>query len=141
MTSEPAPDLATAVERLAGLVQELSERLDVTQQMQDDLTATMARGTLQRRINKWAAVIMALILALAVAVGVNAYRLGQVQERTSNAVLCPLFALFVASVETPNPAAADADGDGTVTPAEQGKFDAAVQVIRDGFAALDCRKS
>lgn len=148
MTSDETPDLAEAVDRLAGLVQALSVRLDVTQDMQKDLKATMDAQNTQRRVNRWLTVLMTLIVMLALVVVYVLYRvdqnadsIGDIQDRTSSQVLCPLYGLLVAQIETAPSDAADDDGDGVVTDAEQASFDATVRVIRDGYAALDCRPS
>jgi hypothetical protein len=68
----------------------------------------------------------------------NSDNIQEIQDRTSNEVLCPLYEVFLDSVENAPPQAADNDRDGKTTEAEQEQYDHAVKVIQDGYRTLDC---
>lgn len=55
----------------------------------------------------------------------------QEQQATRVRVLCPLYTVLLASATDPNRATA-------MTPAQHAQVAAAIQVVRDGYAALGC---
>ena len=146
--------LGAQTDRLVAAVTAMSERLNTTEEMQRDLAATMRqqktqgqRQTALRRVISVVAVSLALDLALTLGLAYvgwrvdhNSDRISGIQERTSSRVLCPLYEILVAQVDSAPSDAADDDGDGKVTPEEQAEFDRTVKVIRDGHKALECRR-
>lgn len=163
---EPAAeggDIAALVQqtdRLASNVQQLTARLAASEEIQatleDAVTAIgrqARRNTSQGRFNKWVTGVAIALVALACVLGyliylVNANANGisdsnadvrELQTRTSDRVLCPLYGLFLDLSESAPPGAADENGDGVVTEAEQRKQDKAIRVIRDGYQLLGCK--
>lgn len=148
-------ELTASNERLTTVVTGLASRVDTTQSMQASLASTMKRverqqqqSDTQKRITIWLVMVIALILGLALVVvyalyriDQNADRISEVQDRTSNTVLCPLYGIFLTQITTAGPDAADSDHNGTVTPGEKATYERTVQVIRDGYTALDCHKT
>lgn len=63
----------------------------------------------------------------------NADHIEDLQTRTSSEVLCPLYGLFVQSVENPRPEQVD-------TPEERKRFEEAKTIILNGYAQLGCAK-
>lgn len=145
--------LASQAERLAGTVADLNKRLNTSEETQDQLTNALRqielqqhRNVSQRRFNRWATVVGIAFTGIVMVLGYalyridhNASKISDLQVRTSDRVLCPLYGLFIASIEDAPPLAADRDGDGTVTRAEQKRYDAAVAVILNGHETLECK--
>lgn len=160
MTSE-GQNIAGSIAGVEALMRELigkidgfSSRLAITEEIVAGQEATRAgledakaAQRRQRRTNRLLiglaasnALLFVATTVLGVAVWNNARHIGEVQDRTSNAVLCPLYGLFVAQIAAAPPESADANRDGVVTAEEQDRWDQSVQVISDGYAALDCRQ-
>jgi hypothetical protein len=94
------------------------------------------RARTNRRMIQVVAVSVALDILLSVVIGLGwntlhdlTHRLDVSQTTTRQRTLCPLYGLFLAS-ENPRSRA--------VYPQGPAAYDAAFQVIRDGYAALDC---
>lgn len=120
----------------------LTDRVTITEDTQRTLAKTQQRQTRNQRL-----LTLSLVIDLALSVFAlflldrvadNSARLDEVQQRTSNEVLCPLYVLFIGSIESGDSAAADANRDGKVTAKEQAAYTDAITVIRDGYDALDC---
>jgi hypothetical protein len=147
-------NLGSSTERLIALVADLAARVDTAQEVQSTLSETVKKAerlqrdqSSQRRFSRWLAASIALDLMLTVGMGLgldrvnaNSDRIDSIQERTSGRVLCPLYELLVAQVENAPKDAADDDDDGNITAQEQAEYDRTVKVIRDGYAALECRR-
>jgi len=131
--------------RLIAAVQDMSLRLNTTEKVQKDLDAQQRALKKQQEatrrqwgINWLLGLSILLDVALSVAVGLgyfrishNANEIADIQQVTSNEVLCPLYVVFLASVDHPRPEQVD-------TPEEKAAFEAAARIIRDGYAALGC---
>lgn len=61
----------------------------------------------------------------------NAAKISDLQTRTSEEVLCPLYVIFLESLENPDPGDVD-------TPAERKQFAAYKVTIQDGYDKLGC---
>lgn len=140
--------LEASTVRLIQTVADLAERVNTTQEMQSSLATTMQSQASQHRTNRWLTTSMAFNVLLSFGFGFGLYRIDKnaqaiadIQSRTSNSVLCPLYSVFLASIESAPPAAADTDRDGEVSAAEQARFDRAARVIRDGYDELACKPS
>lgn len=139
--------LESTTARLIDAVTDMSKRLNTTerisrqlQRQQEELAREQAATTRQGRINAWLALSIALDIALSLIIGLgffridsNADRIDHIQDRTSNEVLCPLYGIFLASIENPRPEQVD-------TPEERARFEAAAKTIRDGYSALECHR-
>lgn len=138
--------LREAVDGLASMVGGLTERVTTTEEMQRTLSDQQDVQQTQRRINGWlaASIIFDILLSIGfgfalVRIDSNAEAIDTVQDRTSNIVLCPLYALLVSQADALTPEDADENEDGVITPEEQATLDETVRVIREGYAALECR--
>lgn len=132
--------------RLIDAVTDVSKRLNTTERMarqladqQEDLRKTQEAQSRQGKVNFWLAASLALDLVLSVVIGLgfvqiddNADHITEIQDRTSDRVLCPLYGVFLTSIENPRPDQVD-------TPEEREAFAAAARTIRDGYSALDCQ--
>lgn len=77
-------------------------------------------------------VVMSLIgLATTVVLIINTNRINEVQARTSNEVLCPLFALFVSGYDPKK-------RDALPTKEQRDQYENAYGVLRRGYASLGC---
>lgn len=138
---------------------DLGDRADDYEQRLDDaggahamvesLSAGLRR---QERISFWLGVsfIFDLFLTLALLGGyfqvqdntndleTNTHNIEALQDRTSDEVLCPLYSVFLKSIDANLPEAADADRDGNVTESERKDYEDAVDVIEAGYAKLEC---
>lgn len=144
--------LEESTQQLIAAVEAMGVRLNTAQEMQTALAATMGRveeqqkqQANQKRFNQWLMVLLSLIIALAAGLGFALYRIDQnnqqikdVQDRTSNSVLCPLYGLLVDQIADLPANAADEDDDGVVTPQEKAELDRTIRVIRQGYSALGC---
>jgi len=131
--------------RLIAAVQDMSLRLNTTEKVQKELDAQQRALKKQQEatrrqwgINWLLGLSILLDVALSVAVGFgyfrihsNANEIADIQQVTSNEVLCPLYVVFLASVNHPRPEQVD-------TPEEKAAFEAAAKIIRDGYATLGC---
>ena len=140
-------ELDATTRRLLRAVTDMGARVNTTQEMQAALASTMRRVERQQGLNRWLVGVVALILALGAGFAYSVYRiddnadtLREVQDRTSNTVLCPLYSLFLAQTADLPPDAADSNEDGTVTPEEQAQMEQTVRVIQEGYAALNCQE-
>ena len=132
--------------RLANAVLDMSKRLNTTERMQKELEsqqqalAEQQQAThTQRGINWILGISLALDIILSIAVGYgyvrsysNAQHIAEIQTRTSDEVLCPLYEVFLQSVNHPAPSQIN-------TPEKKARFEAAAKIVRDGYAALGCQ--
>jgi len=138
--------LTQTSDRLAAAVGDMSKRLITTERIQRQL-ATQQRAIQeqqqqtrrQRGVNTALALslILDIVLSGGIALGYvrinhNAANIGEIQTRTSDVVLCPLYSLFLASVAHPRP-------DQVNTPEKKAEFEAATKTIKDGYTALGCQ--
>lgn len=149
MTDDPLDEgirqLGLTSERLISAVGDMSKRLNTTERMAADLAKQQAelaqqQNAMQRqgKINGWLALSLVLdvVLSLALAYAAtridhNSDRIEAVQERTSREALCPLYGLFLRSVENPRPDQID-------TAEKRALFEQAARTIRDGWSSLGC---
>jgi hypothetical protein len=82
------------------------------------------------------AVLVALVSVAVLAVGVssNSDRIGRVQDRTSNQVLCPLYGAFLAAENNPIPPEIKND------PQQMKERRDGFRIIHQGFDELHCPK-
>ena len=136
-------DLEQTSNRLIGAVQDMATRLNTAERVQLQLQAQQnaieeqqASTKTQRKINGWLMISIALDVLLSIGMGfglirINADRIDYVQTRTSDQVLCPLYAIFLASVAHPRPVLVD-------TPEKKASFEKAAATIRQGYVTLGC---
>lgn len=136
--------LQASSERLAEMVTEVSSRLNTTQEMQKrldeqqrELKVMKVGAQRQRKISFWLIVSVVLDVVLSVAVGLgylridsNSERIGNIQDRTSSEVLCPLYALLVAEI--------DSIDLNELPPEERKQTEKEIEVIVQGYNALNC---
>lgn len=140
--------LEATSQKLIGAVQEVSKRLNTTEKMQrdlatqqEDLAQAQDKLSQQRGINIALGLSLIFDVLLSVLIGfgylridTNAAEIGQVQERTSDQVLCPLYALFITSLKNPpRPELVD-------TPEERRQRAEAKKTILNSYVVLECKK-
>ena len=103
-------DLLGAVEALTTAVGELSNRMDATQDVLDELTRQGKELDRQGRAQRSTRIAVAVTLIAAVAIGLLYYRVEQntqevraLQARTNSEILCPLYKFLALSLSA-NPA-------------------------------------
>lgn len=112
----------------------------------DAMVRTLSEGLdRQTRVSIWLAIslILDLVLSLLLAYGYlavneNSKSIDHLQARTSDQVLCPLYGVFLKSIDQQRPTAADANQDGNVTRIEEFDYANAVEVIEEGYSTLGC---
>jgi hypothetical protein len=124
---EPKPD------ELAASAQSLEDSVNT---LTKEMRAANKRGKMNRRLIYGVAlalvlnvIVLATISVLFYGVKSNSEHITEIQDRTSNKVLCPLYQLFLQTY-SPKSAAHDRDPAG---------YEHAYAVIRAGFIELDCR--
>lgn len=137
--------LQESSDRLVRVVEELSIKLNTTERMQQELgtqqeeiKAQAKRLTTQKTINRALALslLFDIVLSIAVCLGYlqidrNADSIGNIQNRTSSEVLCPLYGLLVDQIANTDPEDIPED--------EKEDFAKQVAVITRGYEALDCQ--
>lgn len=138
--------LTAQAERLAGTVADLNARITTSEDTQTNLAKALKHNTSQETFNKAMLVVASAFVLYAVIMGfviyrvdTNANKIADLQTRTSDKVLCPLYSVFVASMDNAGPLAGDSNRDGKVTPAERERYENAVRVIREGYGILECK--
>jgi hypothetical protein len=107
----------------------------------NNLTKEVARQNSRARANRrliWMvalglainACVVSLVVLLTNNVRSNSNRVREVQERTSNQVLCPLYELILQSYNPKSPTALK----------DPENYAHSFQVIREGYKTLECRK-
>lgn len=124
---DPSEVIAAGAEALERSVRDLTAEMKVQNQ----------RGKANRR---WIYVVVLGLIINAVIIGImiavidgvqsNSDRIEQVQTRTSNNVLCPLYALILQSYN-PNGPTAKVDPAG---------YEKTFQIIRTGYTTLECKR-
>lgn len=107
-----------------------------TNAMIDGLVTGLKRQKLITRVLLIFVVVKLTIIGFVIA---NSYSINNLQDRTSDEVLCPLYSLFLDLIEDPIPGAADENEDGKITVKEQKKYDKTIKVFYDGYATLECQ--
>ena len=136
--SEALAALEETSERLVAAVSGLATRLSVTETLagelktqQETLASQDDRASRQGRLILGLIISFGLDIALTVAMGLGFVTINSLQHRTSDEVLCPLYGIFIESVNHPRPDQID-------TPEKKAAFDTAAETIRRGYAALKC---
>ena len=124
----PNEDLAEEITRLRQTVAAFSKvTADLGKKLGAQQDRLVAQQDRQRRFSLILAAVVVAIALLAVGVAWNANRIGEVQDRTTNEVFCPLYKLMLDSYRP------------ELVPAERrAGYEDAFKVVREGNTVLGC---
>lgn len=124
-------ELISAIRDLEQSVEELAKKTDYQQRIINQ-TVIRSRRILKAVVIALIAIVIVIFCGIALlAMGVRRDdRIDTIQDRTSNEVLCPLYEVFIKSLDAPPPP--------DQTPQEAENRADADKVIRNGYVTLQC---